>query len=356
MHPDLAKLMDLQQVEGEIARLNAEVAALPKHLQAIETKLNSAKDRVEKAKAAIKADELAKRKYESDIQGQHDKIRKFREQSSSVKTNDQYKALLAEISFAEQEIRAFEDKILECMEDAENKERQLKAAEADFKAETAEIEKEKNEARAVTEKDEKRLAELRQTESSLRGGIGEDTLSQYDRIARHRGTGIVGARDQRCLGCQIMLRPQVFSEIRKGERVIICDSCSRLLYFIPSETPDAALRSNVGSERTWMFLPQIGQRGVFAVFVNNKGNAHMRTFDVETGRFLEKHSEKGKNYLEAFAEHMQHGRELFVDEAGLAEEKDQLPSEALEDLRRQIPHSQDQAPTAAGEAPTTAGE
>jgi hypothetical protein len=35
MHPDLAKLMDLQQVEGEIARLNAEVAALPKHLQAI---------------------------------------------------------------------------------------------------------------------------------------------------------------------------------------------------------------------------------------------------------------------------------------------------------------------------------
>jgi len=137
MHPDLAKLMDLQQVEGEIARLKAEVAALPKHLQAIETKLNSAKDRVEKAKAAIKADEVAKRKYESDIQSQHEKIRKFREQSSSVKTNEQYKALLGEISFAEQEIRAFEDKILECMEDAENKERQLKAAEADFKAETA---------------------------------------------------------------------------------------------------------------------------------------------------------------------------------------------------------------------------
>jgi predicted nucleic acid-binding Zn-ribbon protein len=349
MHPDLAKLMDLQQVEGEIARLKAEVAALPKHLQAIETKLNSAKDRVEKAKAAIKADEVAKRKYESDIQSQHEKIRKFREQSSSVKTNEQYKALLGEISFAEQEIRAFEDKILECMEDAENKERQLKAAEADFKAETAEIEKEKNEARAITERDEKRLAELRQSADGLRTGIGEDSLSNYDRIARHRGTGIAEARDQRCLGCQIMLRPQVFAEIKKGERVVSCDSCSRLLYYIPSEAPETVFRSNVGSERTWMFLPQVGQRGVFAVFVNNKGNAHMRTFDVETGRFLEKHSEKGKNYLQAFAQQMEHGREVFVDQAELAEEKDQLPSEALEDLRRQIPHAQSQAPTTAGE-------
>ncbi|MDT8071148.1 MAG: C4-type zinc ribbon domain-containing protein [Terriglobia bacterium] len=340
MHSDLAQLMDLQQVENEIARLAAEVAALPKHLHAIEAKLNSAKDRVEKAKAAIKADEMAKRKYESEIQGQHEKIRKFREQSSSVKTNDQYRALMNEISFAEQEIRSLEDKILDCMEDAENKERQVKTAETELKAEAAEIEREKAEARALTEKDEKRLSELRVQQSSIRAAVGEDSLRQYDRVSRHRGTGIAEARDQRCLGCQIMLRPQVFAEVRKGERVITCDSCSRLLYYIPSEEPETAFRSNVTVERTWMFLPHVGERGVFAVFVNNKGNASMRTFDIETGRFLEKHSEKGKTYTQAFGHQMEHGRELFVDEAGLEDEKEQLPPEALQDLRRQIPHSQ----------------
>ncbi len=349
MHSDLVKLMDLQQVESEIARLAAEIVALPKHLQAIEAKLNSARDRVEKAKAAIKADEMAKRKYESEIQGQHEKIRKFREQSSSVKTNDQYRALMSEISFAEQEIRSFEDKILDCMEDAENKERQVKAAEIDLKVETTEIEKEKAQARAITEKDEQRLAELRQQQSTLRSEISEDSLRQYDRVSKLRGTGIAEARDQRCLGCQIMLRPQVFAEVRKGERVVVCDSCSRLLYHVPSDQPENSFRSNVGVERTWMFLPHIGERGVFAVFVNSKGNASMRTFDVETGRFLERHSEKGKTYLQAFGSQMEHGRELFVDEAGLEDEKEQLPQEALEDLRRQIPHSQDQAPTTAGE-------
>ncbi len=349
MHSDLAKLMDLQQVEGEIARLAAEVAALPKHLQSIEAKLSSAKDRVEKAKAAIKADEMAKRKYESEIQGQHEKIRRFREQSSSVKTNEQYRALMNEISTAEQEIRSLEDKILDCMEDAENKERQVKTAEIDLKAEAAENEKEKVNARALTEKDEKRLAELRQQQTAIRSEIEEDSLRQYDRIAKHRGTGIAEARDQRCLGCQIMLRPQVFAEVRKAERVIACDSCSRLLYYVPSDQPETTFRSNVGAERTWMFLPHVGEHGVFAVFVNSKGNASMRTFDVETGRFLERHSEKGKTYSQAFGPQMQHGRELFVDEAGLEDEKEQLPQEALEELRRQLPHSRDQAPTTAAE-------
>jgi hypothetical protein len=94
-----------------------------------------------------------------------------------------------------------------------------------------------------------------------------------------------------------------------------------------------------------MFLPQMGQRGAFVVFVNHKGTAQMRVFDAETGRFLEKQSEKGKNYAQAFAHQMEHGRELFVDEAGLEDEKEQLPSQALEDLRRQVPQSAEPAPT-----------
>ncbi len=345
MHPDLAHLLELQQVDHEIARLSAEIAGLPKRHAAIEAKLASARDRVEKAKAAIKADEVSRRKYESDIKSQQDKIVKFREQSSSVKTNEQYKALLAEIEGAEKEIRALEDKILDIMEAAEKKERDLKVAETALKSETAEIEKEKAEAKALSEQDAKELAEQRQKRTSLRGNIAEDSLRQYDRVSKLRGTGLAEARDQRCMGCQVMLRPQVFAEVRRDDVVRACDSCSRLLYYLPENAAEAGPKLNNIVERTWMFLPQMGQRGAFAVFINNKGTAQMRVFDAETGRFVEKHSEKGKTYHQAFAHQMEHGRELFVDQAGLEDEKEQLPSEALEDLRRQLPH--DQAPAAA---------
>ncbi len=75
------------------------------------------------------------------------KISKYRDQSLEVKTNEQYKALMHEIQFAEQDIRTNEDKILELMVNAEAREKHVKAAEAELKAETAEIEKEKVQAR-----------------------------------------------------------------------------------------------------------------------------------------------------------------------------------------------------------------
>src|SRR5580704_13277233 len=159
MLPDVQHLMELQQADREILRLTQEVAALPKRVAIIEEKLAGTKAALEKAKASVKADEANKRKYETAIQDLQGKISKFRDQSLAVKTNEQYKALLGEIQFAEQEIRANEDKILEVMLNSENREKEVKAAELELKAEAAEIEKEKAEARQVTAHDEKQLAE-----------------------------------------------------------------------------------------------------------------------------------------------------------------------------------------------------
>ena len=143
MLPDVQHLMELQQADREILRLNQEVAALPKRVAAIEEKLAGTKAGLEKAKAAVKADEATTRKYESAIQDLQGKISKYRDQSLAVKTNEQYKALLHEIQFAEQEIKSNEDKILELMLNAEARDKDVKAAELELKAEMAEIEKEK---------------------------------------------------------------------------------------------------------------------------------------------------------------------------------------------------------------------
>src|SRR5579871_1831741 len=143
MLQDLENLKQLQVADKEILRLREEIAALPKRVAAIEEKLAATRAKLEKAKAAAKADEAARKKYEANILDLQGKISKFRDQSLAVKTNDQYKALMHEIQFAEQEIRANEDKILEVMMNTEARDKDVKAAEAVLKAETAEIEKEK---------------------------------------------------------------------------------------------------------------------------------------------------------------------------------------------------------------------
>ena len=90
MTSDLQNLIELQQIDSQIAALRAEIAALPKHVAEIEAKLAGSKAKVEATLAAGKADEGARRKHESDIQDQQQKISKYRDQSLNVKTNDEY--------------------------------------------------------------------------------------------------------------------------------------------------------------------------------------------------------------------------------------------------------------------------
>jgi predicted nucleic acid-binding Zn-ribbon protein len=237
MHSDLEKLLQLDAIDRELAQLRAEIAALPKRVAEIETKLAGINAEVEKARKAIKDQETARRKQESDIQNLQQKISKYRDQMLSVKTNQEYRALGNEIEFSEQEIRLIEDRILEGMLDLEAREKQLKAVEAERKVQQSAIEKEKAEARTFTEKNEKAVAELLPKREALRKDIGDETLRHYDRVLKVRGTAMAEARDQCCGACHVMLRPQVYNDILIGAQVQICDSCSRILYHSPDEIP-----------------------------------------------------------------------------------------------------------------------
>ena len=243
MHPDLVKLLELQRLDAEIARLRQEIAALPKRVAEIETALAGHIAAVDKAKTAAKTNEQDRRKHEGEIQNIQQKISKYRDQMLSVKTNDEYRALGNEIKFAEDAIRGFEDKILESMVSAEELDKKIKEAEKALAAERSDVEKEKNEARARTTEDENAVKQLEPQRAEIRAGVDEMLLRQYDRVLKSRGSAIAEARDHKCLTCHVMLRPQVYNEIRDGSKVLSCDSCGRILYYDPTKDepkPEAA--------------------------------------------------------------------------------------------------------------------
>ncbi|HEY2114142.1 MAG TPA: C4-type zinc ribbon domain-containing protein [Candidatus Angelobacter sp.] len=234
MNADLQRLTELEKIDRESSRLTEEVAGLPKRVAAIEAKLAEHKAAVEKAKAGIKGNETTRRQLEADIKGFQEKIVKYRSQSSSVKTNDEYRALMHEVEFAEKQISGCEDKILELMIGLENEERALKVAEADLKTESADVEKEKAEARVRTAEDEKLLAGLKEKRDTIRSTVNDSALAHYDRVMRQRKSALAEARDQKCMACFVMVRPQTWQEIRTNEQIITCNSCGRILYFDPA--------------------------------------------------------------------------------------------------------------------------
>lgn len=240
MNADLQRLTELEKIDRGASRLTEEVASLPKRVAAIEAKLAEHKAAVEKAKAQIKGNETTRRQMEADIKGFQEKIAKYRSQSSSVKTNDEYRALMHEVEFAEKQISGCEDKILELMIGLENDEKALKVAEAELKTESADVEKEKSEARVRTAEDEKLLAGLKEKRGTIRATVNDSALAHYDRVMRQRKSAIAEARDQKCMACFVMVRPQTWQEIRTNEQIITCNSCGRILYFDPASEAAAA--------------------------------------------------------------------------------------------------------------------
>ena len=130
MHAALEALIRVQTLDQETAQLRGEIAALPKRLAALESRLAAEKTAVEQVQKSLKDEEAARRRMESDLKDQQQKIVKLRGQMSSVKTNEEYRAFQHEIEFAETEIRKIEDRELESMERAEQLEQKRKIGRA----------------------------------------------------------------------------------------------------------------------------------------------------------------------------------------------------------------------------------
>ena len=234
MLPDLKLVIRLQDIDNRLEELAREIATLPKHIADIEKKLQVHERRLEADRAALAANQKERRQCESDIQMQEQKISKLKDQMLQAKTNDQYRAFQNEIDFCQAAIRKSEDRILELMGESEPLDKNVKAAEAALKQEKAEVETEKQQARDRTAVDQKASAELQVERGSIAKDVSRSVLDRYERTRKSRkGIAIAEVVDGRCTACQMLLRPQFFQDLRKGNEVMTCESCLRILYYNP---------------------------------------------------------------------------------------------------------------------------
>ena len=249
MHPDLEKLIVLQKHDIEAKRLRDEMIALPKLVASLTSKLEAVKGQRAVVVGLIAKEEALRRGQESDVKDLRAKIARTRKNLDLATNTVQTTAYEHEITFAESKISGIEDAELESMERSEALDGQKKLADAAVSDAEATLARETIRANDTVAADKILLTEVEKLRVAERAEIGEASLSIYDRIAKGKGTAVSEALNQKCMACQMMVRPQRWNDLRdrnNDDQMMTCESCGRLLYYDPAR--DSPQRKTVPVE------------------------------------------------------------------------------------------------------------
>lgn len=234
MLPDLEHLIHLQELDSAAERARRRIAEIPAIQQSLEARSAARTAEVQAVKDRIAATAASRREIEKDVAGVQTRLSKYKEQLMSVKTNKEYTAMQHEIATAEGLVRSHEDRLLDLMEASEKEAADLKAAEAAMKTELADIGRDQKKLEGEKAAQEAELERLSAERAQLVTQISKESLAIFARVAHGRkGIAVAEARDGVCVVCHVRLRPQMFNEVRRNAAIVQCDSCTRILYFVP---------------------------------------------------------------------------------------------------------------------------
>jgi hypothetical protein len=235
----LPSLIHYQQLSLELARLNARLADFPAQIRIIDEEIELASSDLAAAEGAVSDSQKQRRDLEGDLQDLETQKSKYNQQLMQVKTNDAYKAMQHEIAGVDRKIGDVEEKILLLLEEADVTERRVKEERISLEGRRKEAEKRKAAIGDDRAKVEQEAARVSTELKTAREGLSAEALNLFERIAGSRnGIALARALDERCQECKVRLRPQAYQLIKKGDNLIQCDSCQRILYYVESPTAD----------------------------------------------------------------------------------------------------------------------
>ena len=241
MNPDIQHLIRLQHLDSQIESARRRIAEIPSVQEALATRLERATAAVEGVKQRLAESQAERKKIEAEVATIQIRLSKYKGQLTELKTNKEYQTMQHEIATAEQAIRSLEDRVLERMEEAENLTRDLKAAEAELKTQQAAISAERKALDTEAATLQKTADETAGARVAAAKELSPTALRLFEHVSKQRkGLAVAEARDGGCTVCHVRMRPQMFNEVRRGETLVQCESCLRILYFVPQDASTQA--------------------------------------------------------------------------------------------------------------------
>lgn len=241
MKAEIQQLVALQNLDTSIRKLQEELEAIPQRRAEIEKEFDQRAFEIRALENARDEARHTRSRLETEVGEQRARVERAERNLMSSKKPDEYTAAIREADAARKQISALETQILDQMESGEKAQASL-----DERAEEIASLNSDRDARLQSFDDETRqqaekLERDRAERERLLGILPKPMGALYNRIsARIRdGVAVAEARNGACMACFMSLRPQAMAQVRRGDEVITCDNCNRILYYIPSGSTPA---------------------------------------------------------------------------------------------------------------------
>lgn len=230
MEKRLRLLYALQQVDSGLDELVELKGDLPRLVSDLEGQLQAKVQKKQEFETLIKHSIVRRDEIDLEIITTREKIEKYKEQQFQIKTNKQYDALTREIDQSQEKITQL-SKELDTMEGrASVAKGDLELLIPEIEELKKELEERKAELKEVNQEHEEEELRLKHEREKIIVRVEKNDLRLYARVRKaFGGKTVVAVRRNACGGCFKKVTPQALVELRKNERLIICEHCGRLM-------------------------------------------------------------------------------------------------------------------------------
>jgi uncharacterized protein len=228
-------LANLQNVDREIKEKNSIKQSLLGELQAKDREIQAKKREVALLSAACAEKEKARQEKERVLQDEGKKAMDKRMRMNRIKNAKELQALQREIEQIRQGNGELEEDLIRVFEDIDRIKAEIKGKEDEAGILQEEWKQKHDEMESKISGIDQLVSEASMLRQKIASQIAAELISRYELIfARRGGTAVVEVAGGICQGCYMNIPPQLWNEIIKSEKVNLCPSCQRILYYKPS--------------------------------------------------------------------------------------------------------------------------
>ena len=240
MSGELSQLIELQELDLDIQRITDRLARIPVEREKIESEFQTQASEFLALQSAHEKVIADRKQLELELALAQQLHEKYKQDLMKVRNEKEYSTVLREIDATKKQVATYETDILKHMEEVERLEKELGEGAPDVERRRGEMDQFLVMLDGEVADSNASLAVFQQRREALIAQIPREMLSTYERMSRtKRGQALAAIRDGICSACRVRVRPKVFSDVRRGDQMITCESCGRILYYRPN-TPQSA--------------------------------------------------------------------------------------------------------------------